>query len=727
MDKGLSKLENQSAALNIDEPRQQESDLILVNEHPGSMKTDETPNCDSILGTKKLPPSLTATSSRKYGSLDRKSPNVASIQVHGEYPTNESDCRGNINCNQSEKIQVIDQNTVANEPISKVGVKLGHGNNGSFVDLSGDDTIMSQNVTDCLSNEYLSSNENESVDLSDLETISSDTEEEQSDNQDHSVQNSPSVLHEIAENTLILPPQKMFYNCKSQKLCQGLVSNMDMEDSRGMIRILPHNARLEDISFDFEDVKNTTDSMLFLTVGSHIHFERDSRDIKNATIVFGDSESSRVIGVPLNKSEKHVSSDETEEQASDTINMVSRTLYKKSVTILKNQGQDGTIISFNPNRGFGFIGNQQLEKYVFVHVSRLFTNGMPIIPQKGMKVRFVLGPNPNHPKNLRADFALIVNTSRKSHQMRPKMQSQHGSVVSICATKKEALLNCTEMDKQIHMDLRKISEFTMPLKCGDEVAFQVDSSATKSSAFRVLRYVANRSHKEFSEFLDSALETLQSSKSVFMIFELASLDGLWQYFGNPVVQEHIDLVWKIQKFLTHILKQSRSDVDLDHILEILAQPSHFLENVAKLELKSVIDNAQIVLEFCEQVIEKCPKYVIKIFPLMTMTPKPLFEKLLLRQLTSKTGPNNERVSWRSMAEGISNEELFRDDLVKEDNNLSMVKSDVPYDSEMQYMDTYFRLLRAEAFHAIQEGFSCLRKGTLKPFQMKVYEGILSEE
>lgn len=60
----------------------------------------------------------------------------------------------------------------------------------------------------------------------------------------------------------------------------------------------------------------------------------------------------------------------------------------------------------------------------------------------------------------------------------------------------------------------------------------------------------------------------------------------------------------------------------------------------------------------------------------------------------------------------------------EDNtHLRAVRREAPYSSEEEYMDTYFRLLRADCFAAIQRGIKSLLKGELDERDMKVFYNI----
>ncbi|TRY69333.1 hypothetical protein TCAL_04452 [Tigriopus californicus] len=708
---------NQSVTLNDNGQRQQNP--VANHENTGLLKASESDVQPPRFEAKSESSTITNDHERKLDHVDGIGPTSACVQSVGKSLPRDSDSSGDGKNDHEDVDHEAVQSLISNGVSPIVDRVMIEPMMNDAID--EDEEFEACSVSSCSENGSLS-----------LPT----TEEEEEQSAGNIVQNnevldsSPSVF-ELTSSVLKLPSGKQTYNLKSQVLCKGVVANMDMEEMCGQIRILPFDHRRKDISFDFEDVKNATSTEVFLKVGSPVHFQRDTHDILSATVVIANSESNRLISVPSKKKEDRIDSqvpnDETEHGTlapPSNSNMVQRKLNKTRNTTLKVKGNDGIIASFKPERGFGFISSTKLEKDAFVHINRLFTDGLPIAPQKGMKVRFVLNSTSTDPKGPQVDFALILDSGSDSTELKKYISSQQGTVTSVNMDKMFAFLTCQEMESDIHLDLRKISEYCIPLLVGDVVTFQVDKNATKPSAFRasVLRYEVNRSNKEINEFLDSSLATLHSSKSAFLILELAPLDALWQYFGTLNFSKQNDLIWKILQFTTQFFKQNRSNVDLGHILEILAQQSHFLDKVAQLKPNLVVKNFQIVFEFCEQVIAKCPNYVIKIYPLMIMGPKPLLETLMLKVI-QKEYLNGAEGNWQSISDGITEEELSRDDLVKGDKNLSRVKVDIPYDSELQYMDTYFRLLRAEAFHAIQEGISCLRKGTLKPFQMKVYEKV----
>ena len=69
---------------------------------------------------------------------------------------------------------------------------------------------------------------------------------------------------------------------------------------------------------------------------------------------------------------------------------------------------------------------------------------------------------------------------------------------------------------------------------------------------------------------------------------------------------------------------------------------------------------------------------------------------------------------------IPSEEELHGNLIEKDKNLTPVRLITPYDNPEQYMDTYFRLIRAEAFSAIQHGIKDLKSFTLDLRDMNCY-------
>ena len=78
--------------------------------------------------------------------------------------------------------------------------------------------------------------------------------------------------------------------------------------------------------------------------------------------------------------------------------------------------------------------------------------------------------------------------------------------------------------------------------------------------------------------------------------------------------------------------------------------------------------------------------------------------------------------WRQVPLIPTYQELSQDFLEK-DKNLSPVNTKSGYGSSEKYMNTYFRLLRAETFSAIQHGIKDLKTGKLDKRDMNVYHNV----
>ncbi|XP_046848078.1 NFX1-type zinc finger-containing protein 1-like [Xenia sp. Carnegie-2017] len=90
-----------------------------------------------------------------------------------------------------------------------------------------------------------------------------------------------------------------------------------------------------------------------------------------------------------------------------------------------------------------------------------------------------------------------------------------------------------------------------------------------------------------------------------------------------------------------------------------------------------------------------------------------------KYLGSPVFRNNQGCNWLDLPL-ILNEEELHGNLIEKDKNLTPVRLNSPYDNPEQYMDTYFRLTRAEAFSAIQHGIKDLKSSTLDLRDMNVY-------
>ncbi len=81
------------------------------------------------------------------------------------------------------------------------------------------------------------------------------------------------------------------------------------------------------------------------------------------------------------------------------------------------------------------------------------------------------------------------------------------------------------------------------------------------------------------------------------------------------------------------------------------------------------------------------------------------------------------MDWNELPLVLSTNELLLNGPLEDSVNLSPVRTEGPYLSIDEYMDTYFRLLRADCFDAIRVGIDDLKKNKLDPRDMNVYHKI----
>ena len=141
-------------------------------------------------------------------------------------------------------------------------------------------------------------------------------------------------------------------------------------------------------------------------------------------------------------------------------------------------------------------------------------------------------------------------------------------------------------------------------------------------------------------------------------------------------------------------------------------------------------SAELVRSFCQDVIRQVPSVTRCLLPTIAtinekisspLTQSFLYTLLTLSSLGEKGYITNASI-WKELPLIPTDHELAGH-LVEKDKNLTPVRTHIPYDNPDQYMDTYFRLVRAETFSAIQHGIKDLKASTLDPRDMNVYYNI----
>eukprot|EP00095_Tigriopus_kingsejongensis_P008280 maker-scaffold1620_size33299-snap-gene-0.6 protein:Tk08280 transcript:maker-scaffold1620_size33299-snap-gene-0.6-mRNA-1 annotation:"nfx1-type zinc finger-containing protein 1-like" len=429
------------------------------------------------------------------------------------------------------------------------------------------------------------------------------------------------------------------------------------------------------------------------------------------------------------------------------------------------QGQKGTLKAFNVANGYGFIHSNLVGKDAFIHIRNQYSACGSASPQPGQSVTFIIDP-PSTGNNPSAQLACIETGSVPSNalistdkanaldktdhhngtkvaissledlagrDLRPQVNgsgnciSSTGRVTKIVADKKYAYVTPNAGGIDHFMYLRKISEFSLPLKVGDFIKFKASEMNGKMSIQKAqVETFTLRSKKEMAAYFRSILAAVQTPKAYCLTLELSKLRTLWLYCGNhgrddPNFGSYAKIFLTM---ITEFLKEKSPLVDPEEPLGVLFKETDFVTRLVKTTLKTRDDSIffDVFGAFCKQIIAYVPKFLPSLFPLVQMGSQESVESLLIFTIIRQISESLQG-SWKSLPEAITEEELARNDLIAGGPNLLPVKNDTPYDSVQEYMDTYFRLLRAEAFYGIQRGIAQFRGGELDLHDMNVYVDI----
>jgi hypothetical protein len=141
-------------------------------------------------------------------------------------------------------------------------------------------------------------------------------------------------------------------------------------------------------------------------------------------------------------------------------------------------------------------------------------------------------------------------------------------------------------------------------------------------------------------------------------------------------------------------------------------------------------SAELVRSFCHDVVRRVPSVTRCLLPTVTAISKKIANvstqdflcTILSLSSSGESGVVANASVWMELPLIPTDHELAGN-LVEKDKSLMRVRTRLPYDDPEQYMDTYFRLLRAETFSAMQHGIKDLKTSTLDLRDMNVYYNI----
>ena len=320
------------------------------------------------------------------------------------------------------------------------------------------------------------------------------------------------------------------------------------------------------------------------------------------------------------------------------------------------------------------------------------------------------------------------------------------------------LPNGYDKSKDVFMYPSYISQYVLPVVAGDTLEFILgDRDKTKPMAqkVRVSQY-SPRSCEELTGYFRQLMEDLDSVGFQNVLVQVLPCTAMWRFFASPKftdVQDKRDLgIGYVELFLSLlklILRHGRPyKTLLEDVLKTITRGTIFLTTTDRslpkiikccsyettdkfhLEEQGEFLSAELVRSFCRDAARLVPSVTHCLLPTVAAISKkissPSTQSFLYTLLSLNCAAGNGFTTnaqiWMELPLLPSNDELAGH-FVEKDHNLTPVRTHVPYDDPEQYMDTYFRLVRAETFSAIQHGIKDLKASTLDLRDMNVYYNI----
>ena len=301
--------------------------------------------------------------------------------------------------------------------------------------------------------------------------------------------------------------------------------------------------------------------------------------------------------------------------------------------------------------------------------------------------------------------------------------------------------------KHVFFRLKAVRPEQLNPKTGDKVRFTLGTRnpmkpmAVKPVLVSCQRKLAElgRHISEVSERLDMLHksmslggEDVSAEKSHEYLLSLLSSLTFWECLSNyprmtdEYVLQFLDILCKIEEH-SHYFNENIKNIFSMLSRSPFLNPFHgslkcFISSCTKLnDIEKVLQIRKFLLILLKYVPEKIGTVLILIKP---MIPKDrsgiaLFLYTLLQKSVKDVSGDIEDIPWNNLPLVPSADELLVFPL-NEEVNLQPVKLKEPYASPEEYLDIYFRLLRADCFHSIRKGIRDLLNGKLDPRDMHVY-------
>lgn len=430
----------------------------------------------------------------------------------------------------------------------------------------------------------------------------------------------------------------------------------------------------------------------------------------------------------------------TDIKSSEVIIPMSNNWIPRKLQHLRQKLRNGEVRMIDAAKGFGFIEvpSERKKGYYFrVENVKNFAN-IDVRLMSGSSVMFAGDIVVDDPKCLRADLVLVnpPEQAKKPHQEGWLI----GEIKTICETMFFVKVDREIVVKDVFVHKDKISKFLLPLRIGDHVEFVLAArNPGKPSAHkaRPLEYRSRRTSLEVDDFFLSFYKAMDSKESSLALSEALSTLSLWLYLVKEA-DEKPDIMMKFGLFLTVVIKKGRYHrallrAMLTEIITttfatsmLIASESAYQCQIMLGEMASSV--SKMLETFCCLVADLVPDLTSALMPLVLGQIHLLLKdgdvkSSVLNLFTTFVMPNqrsDEDEVGRSTPNIVPNSKQMAANDFNGVAALSPVKVGEPYSNEDDYLDTYYRLMWAEAFSKIQEGVQDFVHGKLDARNMDVY-------
>ena len=309
--------------------------------------------------------------------------------------------------------------------------------------------------------------------------------------------------------------------------------------------------------------------------------------------------------------------------------------------------------------------------------------------------------------------------------------------------------------KDVIFFVNRLRVANFPLTNGDALEFNLgtkDKDKPMAINAKLVKCLP-RNDEIINSYLDSTLnriqnmeqgsETNESDESFqskySLILELVTCSPIAHCIGdtsrmsNSTVILILELMRLLKKHVSGIGEQFRvflstlSETKFLHGVD--SRLGQFINDDSKNPFSSQTPQMNSVKEFLRLLAQVLPQkagLVARLIKPVVSIDKDTTESFLydiLRQTAKLTLEEVSDMDWNELPLVPSTSELLLDGPLESAINLSPVRVTGSYGSTHEYVDTYFRLLRADCFDAVRTGIHDLMKGKLDPRDMNVYHKV----